>query len=296
MNHYALIFTSLCLIAPLTGSLAETRIPDELIEDRIAIERVYHANRINSKGPLESVLTREQTRQLVARDLLKESVFAEHYGYRITGDMLEAEIRRIETTTRAPAMLEQIKQALNYDPERFSRAFVRPIIVERLLRAHFDDDAEIHAARRNEAVRVREALLGGSSKVELREVTWSLTEPDEQAPVDPSALPDQPLNVAASSKRYEVDATIQFAKVLASKESHSRQNTFYFSELHPQLQQILNQQLRVPGDVSAVVEMGTRFHVFVLRERNHDLLKAGTFSISKESYHEWLDSKEETPS
>ena len=73
--------------------------------------------------------------------------------------MLEAEVQRINTTTRAPDMLAEIKAALGNDPAKFARAVAKPFLVERLLRGKFDNDDALHATQRRQAEAVREKLL-----------------------------------------------------------------------------------------------------------------------------------------
>ena len=77
----------------------------------------------------------------------KEAVLRKVYGVAITPALLDAEVQRINTTTRAPDMLAEIKAALGNDPAKFAQAFAKPFLVERLLREKFDNDEALHAAR-----------------------------------------------------------------------------------------------------------------------------------------------------
>jgi hypothetical protein len=81
-------------------------------------------------------------------DLRKESALKRVYKVEVTTAMLDAEVKRIETTTRAPKILAAIKAALGNDDSRFANSFVKPIVVERLLRERFDNDDALHASQR----------------------------------------------------------------------------------------------------------------------------------------------------
>ena len=105
---------------------------------------------------------------LVRLDLKKEAVLRKTYGVTITPALLDAEVQRINTTTRAPDMLAEIKAALGNDPVKFANVFAKPFLVERELRGRFDNDDALHAAQRQEAERVREQLLEAAAKSEGR--------------------------------------------------------------------------------------------------------------------------------
>ena len=101
-------------------------------------------------------------------DLHKEAVLRKAYGVVITPALLDAEVQRINTTTRAPEMLAEIKSALGNDPAKFAQAFAKPFLVERLLRDKFDNDEALHAAQRKQVEAVRNRLLGNAAKSEGR--------------------------------------------------------------------------------------------------------------------------------
>ena len=134
-----------------------------LVRDRAAIERVYYNHRLGQKPPFEQATPPALIERLVKEDLRKEVALRKVYGVVITPDLLEAEVQRINTTTRAPEVLAEIKVALGYDPAKFAQAFAKPFLVERLLRDKFDNDEAFHAARRQEAERLRAKLLSASS-------------------------------------------------------------------------------------------------------------------------------------
>jgi hypothetical protein len=205
--------------------------------------------------------------------------------------MVEAEVRRIDTTTRAPEMLAEIKHALGDDPARFARAMARPIVAERELRRRFDNDDALHAAQRREAEQARERLLAKQPVEGMQEVTWQLTPrpKDEQPPTarQGPAIPPPQTQGTAKSEAYSVEATAQLAQTLAPPPGE-KDSKLYFEDLDPELQQVLRAQLQNPGDVSAVIETPRGFLVFHAKEKSAAALSAASLSIPKRSYDEWL--------
>src|ERR1022692_3552100 len=70
--------------------------------DRAAIERIYYIHRLGEKPPFKQVLPEVTLEKLVQQDLAKEAALKKVYGIEITAIMLDAEVRRINSTTRAP--------------------------------------------------------------------------------------------------------------------------------------------------------------------------------------------------
>lgn len=132
------------------------------IADRAAVERIYYQHRLGNKPSFEQALPREILERLVRDDLRKETALGKAYGVAVTPAMLEAEVQRIQATTRAPDILAELEAALGNDPNRFARTVAQPIIVERLLRERFDNDDKLHAAPRREAERVRAQLIAAA--------------------------------------------------------------------------------------------------------------------------------------
>ena len=223
-------------------------------------------------------------------------------------------MQRINTTTRAPEMLAEIKAALGNDPAKFAQAFAKPFLVERLLREKFDNDDALHAAQRQEAERVRKQLLEasaaksegrnpkaeGSPKPEdrsqqsavvtsnllailkanragqLAETTWQL-----------GARPAETNTPAAD----ELDIKQRFgpnAQLISSPRGAERDRKQYFEDLPSELQRVLRVQLRQPGDVSAVIETPAGFLVFVAKETTDTALAVACLSLPKRSYEQWL--------
>jgi len=276
--------------------------------DRAAIERVYHSHRLGEKSSLEQSLPPAMLESLVRLDLRKEAVLQRTYGIEITSAMLDAEVQRINTTTRAPEMLAEIKAALGNDPARFARAMARPILVERLLRARFENDDALHAAQRREAGQVRTRLTNmvaafrtsrgteapSSSLVEqllaglkashpdaVRESTWQL----RARPAETNA---PAADEVAIKQRFGPNAQILSAPPAGGQEAKT-----YFADLPGELQNVLRVQLRQPGDVSAVIETPGGFLLYVARETSETELSAAGLALPKRSYEQWLNEQSE---
>ena len=269
-----------------------------LCADRAAIERVYYNHRLGEKPPFEQVLPRATLENLVRQDLRKEAALKDAYGVEVAPAMLEAEVQRINTTTRAPEVLAEIKAALGNDPARFVNVFAKPILVERLLREKFDNDDALHAPQRRAVDEIRNELLGaktnGASVEKLlarlkrghsnavTETTWQFG----ARPVETNAPTADEIEI---KKRFGANA-----QVLSSPRADGKAQMFYFEELPGELQNVLRVQLRRPGDVSAVIEMPGGFLLYLAKGKTADTLSVATLSIPKRSYDEWLNEQNES--
>lgn len=275
-----------------------------LAADRVAIERVYDEHRLGTKPPFEQTLPPAQIEKMVALELKKEVVLKRVYGVEITPAMVDAEVQRIDATTRAPDVLAELKTALGNDPARFARSMARPIVVERTLRARFENDDRLHAPERAKMEDLRKQLLAISGAAYAKrlamleaaklgpalEVTWQLApRPSEERPVAPS-VPAAATENRASSSAYSIEATAQVAQVLSSPEKSAadRERTLYFEDLPPELQKVLRAQLQEPGDISAVIETTQGFLLYLAKDCSNIKISAAVLSIQKRGYEDWL--------
>ena len=296
--------TTVALLLLCMGSASGADITS-LCADRSAIERVYHERRTGTKPPFEQAMPAALLENIVRTQLRKERALASAYGVEITPALLAAEVRRIDTTTRAPEMLAEIKAALASDDDRFAVAFAKPFLVERELRQRFENDDALHAPQRRLAEAARDRLLavkepGFEARLatlkegagDLRaEVTWTLTpRPLDDDTASAPAIAPQPTEARARSTAYTNQATAQVAQVLSSPATGRAEANpvFYFEDLPGELQNVLRAQLRQPGDVSAVIESPEAFQIFLARECTASALSAAILTISKRGYDEWL--------
>ena len=267
-----------------------------LCNDRAALERIYYDHRTGTKPPFEQALPLATLERLVREDLTKETALKEVYGVEISPALLDAEVLRINTTTRAPDMLAEIKAAFGNDVARFANTFAKPILVESLLRQKFENDDKLHAPQRQQVEQVRTALLkaktdGASAEKlvallkegrsnEVSEATWQLSGRSAEA---------------SATAAEEMEIREKFgpnAQLLSSPASAGLDQKFYFEDLPGDLQNVLRAQLRQPGDVSAVIETPGGFLLYVAKARTDAVLTVGSFSLPKRSYEQWLEARE----
>ncbi|NQX00910.1 hypothetical protein HQ447_09640, partial [bacterium] len=243
--------------------------------------------------------------RLVRADLRKEAALRQVYGVEISPAQLAAEVRRIDTTTRSPETLAEIKQALGDDPGKIAEVFAKPFLVERLLRERFENDDSLHAAQRRIAEEMRSqwleskeggfaarlAVLKAGKDGEVQNpVTWELTpRPTDDAPAAP-APPAAPTQNKASSGLYSIEATAQLAQVLSSPEKarEDKDRRLYIEDLPAQLRELLLTQLQKPGDFSAVIETPGAFQIYLAKERTPSQLSAAVLTLRKQGYEQWL--------
>ena len=292
LDRTFLLLASLALAVPARSEDFAT-----LCADRAAIERVYYQHRLGEKPPFEQVLPPATLENLVRQDLRKEAALKRAYGIAVTPAMLDLEVRRIDTTTRAPEMLAEIKTALGNDPARFANVFAKPILIERLLRGKFDNDDALHAllrrqieVTRNELLAARTngadcarllALLKCNHSNSVTETTWQLG----ARPAETNAPGADEIEI---KKRFGPNA-----QIISSPHPGEQQIMPYFEDLPSDLQNVLRVQLRRSGDVSAVIETPGGFLLYVAKEKTDAALSAAGLSLPKRSYEQWLEEQSE---
>lgn len=295
----------LLTILPITVAVCSTpaveRPSSDLIADRTAIERVYHANRRGASDAFEEAVPGPAIEQKVALALKKEQLLNDRYGIHITPQQITNEWRRIKRRTRAPAMLVQIEAALGHNRNRIAQALVKPLLVDRALRRHFTYDPALHQAQRQQADALRATLLdlkenSRTSTVRITEaaaahdiapqrVTWALTD-SENAESGPLMLPHQ--NAGAGSRDYTVDATITVPPMESAGDAGTDEEAGSAPVLPAALRQVLVPVLRKPGDISPVVESPDAFTLYVAEKRSEEVLSATILRVRKQTYREWL--------
>jgi hypothetical protein len=265
--------------------------------DRAAVERVYHKHRLGQKQPFEQVLPAAAIEKMARQDSKKEAVLKRVYKVEITRAQVDEEVKRIDSTTRAPEVLDEIKRALGRDPARFARSVARPIVVDRELRARFENDKEAQAPQRRAAEEMRAKLLKKQDAPGLREITWLLSPRPESETTPEPPVPMPNTEGKAASRSYSIEASAQIAQPLLPPRPDSADpreaKKSYFEDLEPELQKALRVQLTKPDDVSAVIETSSSFSVFSAREVDERLLRVATFTVRKRGFEEWLESVSE---
>jgi len=294
--------TLLSLLATVTacGTVIATDL-NALVADRTAVERVYYNHRLGTKPPFDQAFPPPEIERQVKSDLRKEALLARVYHVEITISKVETELKRIDSETRAPEMLAEIKAALANDPARFARAVARPIVVDRELRNRFGNDDRLHAARRRQAEMIRENILAMQRRHDswtkllpalneaeagtVVETNWQLRPPPEGTAASVPTL--APARLKARSGDYSLEATVQFARPPSPAKQPGEPPHKSFENLSPEFRNVLCAQLQKSGDVSAVIETPDSFLLFVSKERTENNLSTVALSIPKLSFERW---------
>ena len=264
----------------------------KLCADRTAIERVYYQHRLGDKPPFEQVSPPSLIERLVKEDLRKAAALRKVYGVEITAALLDGEVQHINTTTRAPEMLAEMKTALGNDPARFANVFAKPILVEHVLREKFDNDDAIHAPQRQQVEQTRNELLAvkhnGADCEKLltlfkRSHSNALIETTWQLGVRPAETNAPAADEIEIKKRFGPNA-----QILSTPSAGGQEPKLYFEDLPGELQNVLRVQLRQPGDVSAVIEFPGGFLLYVCKTKTRESLSVAGLSVPKRSYEQWL--------
>jgi hypothetical protein len=272
-----------------TAGPGEDLVP--LASDRAAVERVYYQHRLGDKRAFETAVPRDAIDRLVRLDLRKESILRSVYHFEVNPGLVEAEVRRIDTTTRAPEVLAELKAALDHDPARFARTVARPLVVERELRARFENDSRLHAVPRREAEMAREALLAAAGQTAadraaslerghpgvVQVMTWHLG----SRPAAPPA--------AHVAERVETPTPSDTDARGGASPDDDADGKLYFSELAPELQTVLRSQLHRPGDVSAVIETPRDFLLYLVTASTDSALTVAALKLPKRDYDQWIE-------
>ena len=238
--------------------------PPSPLQDRIAIARVYYNRQTGEKPPFETAVPLQSLRSTLDEDAVKETLLSKTYGVTVTTVMVEAEIKRIQTTTLAPETLAELWAAVGKDPERFGRSIAKPLVVDRELRRRFDGDPHIHLPLRSQLENLRRQALEAAPSDRERRLK-SLANPVDFALLLGDRRPENPPQ----------SAVIQ------------REPT-YLADLDPELARVLKAQLTKIGDVSAVIEDSTHFMLYLSRGRSNMSLDVSCIALPKRSFEDWL--------
>ena len=302
-----------------------------LCADRLAIERVYYEHRLGTKPPFEQLLPPLLIEQLVKQELHKETVLKKVYGVEIAPAQMESEVQRINSTTRAPDMLAELKAALDHDAVRFARTVARPIVVERSLRERFENDDPLHAPQRRQMETIRAQLTNAAAAFRSSRGNEAPTEKSEignrKSEIDQSLLTSaatndlvkkllsllkqshsndvsettwqlgaRPEEKSGAASPDEEESRKRFgpdAQRLTSPHGDEQERKFYFEDLPGELPKVLQAQLRQAGDVSAVIETPGGFLLYLARDKTSETLSVAALSLPKRSYDQWLAEQNE---
>ncbi|MFT5471275.1 MAG: hypothetical protein ACI8UO_006408 [Verrucomicrobiales bacterium] len=270
----------------------------KLIAAQTAVERVYHAHRTGTKRPFAQAVPAAVIEAKVRLALKKEQLLKDTYGIALSPERIAAEVARIDSNTRSPEMLAELKTALGDDPDLYAQVFAKLILVERELRQRFVNDDARHAPQRAKAEALREALLKtedlparqqllkaqGAETGAVSETSWQLSpRPKEEDTAGPD-LKDLPPGIGPLGP----DAKLLSSPRGPGTRDPAEERKFYFEDLHPELQKVLTAQLTRPGAVSAVIERPQGFLLYLATEKTDESLAVEALTIPKADYSQWV--------
>ncbi len=134
------------LVADERPDPARTLTLEERIACQTALENVYWRHRIwpernpTAKPALEEVMPAAAIRAKVVDGLAESAALAALWQAPITGPMLQAEVERQARTSRDPALLSELWEALGGDPVLVAECLARPALASRLFERYFRHD------------------------------------------------------------------------------------------------------------------------------------------------------------
>jgi len=129
---------------------------DRVVYQR-AIEEVYWRHRIWPKAnvapkpPLDEVMSQAQIENKVEDYLLNSQALEDYWQRPITPDELQAEMERIASHTKQPAVLREIFASLGNDPFVIAECLARPVLAERLITELYAHDQRFHGELKRRA-------------------------------------------------------------------------------------------------------------------------------------------------
>lgn len=254
-----LLLLGLILAGCQPGPLPPTPAVDaDYLACRTAIERVYHSQRQDAP-PFEQVFTPEVMQKRVAEELLKERLLAEVFNQRISDAELSMELARIHQSTQAPEVLAELEAALGNDPNRIKACLVKPILVDRFLRDAYANNMALHQAEYEEASHLRQRVLAGESMQ------------------------------AVGGDRYSALIYDANARPMAEPPEPGTPQVVPLSALEQEIKQVIEEQLKQPGDVSQVIAGRDDFKLLRLIERHPDRIALELILIPKRPFDDWFN-------
>src|SRR5262245_4593410 len=148
------------------GDLADGRGSRGLtFEQRVAaartIERIYYSHQIGATRSFDEALPVAALEAEVRTYLEQSAALEKYWKTPVTAELLRKETERMARSTRMPERLRELYGALGVDPFVIGETLARPLLVRRLARNFFAYDRTLHAAARQEATALRDALVDG---------------------------------------------------------------------------------------------------------------------------------------
>jgi len=235
-----------------------------------AVERTRYQFVLGEKPPFDQVYPLSFFQKQVQQEHERELVLKRIYGVSVTPGALAYEYDRIEKSTKAPEQWDVIKNALKNDRWLIEQIVCRPILAERVLRAKFNSDPNIHAALHEEARRARAKFLAGEKATGAKVIV--ISRKGEATSTD------------AMLKQAQAESALR--RVLTSAEDRPESPR----PIEPEAAALLEKQLRKPDDVSNILEYSDRFEVYRLLENTSSTRRVELVVVPKRDFDEWYAS------
>jgi len=219
-----LLLLASALIPSVSGyALARDLTFDQRVAGQEAIERVYYSHQIGTTKPFEEAVPQSILEQKVLTYLKESAALEQLWGTPLTAAALEVELQRVAGQTRMPSRLREIYRALGGDAFLVQECFIRPILVDRLMRDRFSRDPQIHEEARQASEALRLRLLSGDIDIlgdfqELNRLRHVMT-PRLREGLDGHGFPSTQLLIRNPSQGDPTVEPTQIGPVLEQKDS-----------------------------------------------------------------------------
>jgi hypothetical protein len=275
-----------------------------------ALEEVYWQHRIwpkanaGPKPPLAEVLSQAQIEKKV-EDYMRNSQALEDYWQRpITPDQLQAEMERMASDTKQPAVLRELFAVLGNDPSVIAECLARPVLAEHLITELYAYDSRFHGELKQRAeaeLRTHPSVKGMKQTSGLyTEIEWiksDSTRDDDKGGSAPNAFGDDgkenrrargdESGVMLTSGEWQESVeklaaafdTSRGREAAAFQGAHKSPHT---SELAQYYQTIL------AGKLTQLQEDDAHYYAMAVMKKGEDRLKLATVAWPKEPLGSWL--------
>lgn len=152
----------------------------ERITCQTAIEEVYWRHRQwpqenpSSKPSFNEAVSPDLIRRKAEDTILKSAALERFWGVSISGVELQAELERMAAHTQSPDVLRELLAAAGDDPQMAAECLTRPVIVDRLIRNYYAQDARLHGALKARAQAELKDASGNlrALRARYREMSW----------------------------------------------------------------------------------------------------------------------------
>ncbi len=223
-----------------------------------AIERIYYSHQVGATRSFEQALPAAQLETEVSMYLKQSAALERYWNTPVTAELLRKEIERMAQSTRMPERLRELYGALDDDSFLVAETLARPVLVRRLTRNFFAYDRTIHAAARQEAVALRDALVEGRISPFSEHANRSVLNLVESDAADEDR-----------GDRTRMDLTTE---------------------------EFETWRARMPGrvgEVGPLREDGEKLFIQVLLDKSPHALRIATYSVNKRTWDDWWSDVED---